>query len=43
MENRLLLADNGLLIRNELSGSIPKLPMQWYAGVDYGEVRTNSP
>ena len=33
-----LLADNGLLIRNELSGSIPKLPMQWYAGVDYGEV-----
>lgn len=33
-----LLADNGLLIRNELSGSIPKVPMQWYAGVDYGEV-----
>ncbi|WP_445206272.1 ShlB/FhaC/HecB family hemolysin secretion/activation protein [Acinetobacter sp. KS-LM10] len=33
-----LLADNGFLVRNELSGSIAKLPMQWYAGIDYGEV-----
>lgn len=33
-----LMADNGLLIRNELSGSIAPLPMQWYAGIDYGEV-----
>ena len=33
-----LLADNGFLVRNELSGSIPKLPMQWYSGIDYGEV-----
>ncbi|WP_445116550.1 ShlB/FhaC/HecB family hemolysin secretion/activation protein [Acinetobacter sp. WZC-1] len=33
-----LMADNGFLIRNELSGSIAKLPMQWYSGIDYGEV-----
>lgn len=33
-----LLADNGFLVRNELSGSIPKLPMRWYSGIDYGEV-----
>lgn len=33
-----LMADNGFLVRNEISGSIAKLPMQWYAGVDYGEV-----
>ena len=33
-----LMADNGFLVRNELSGSMFKLPMQWYAGVDYGEV-----
>lgn len=33
-----LMADNGFLIRNELSGSIARLPMQWYVGVDYGEV-----
>lgn len=33
-----LMADNGFLVRNELSGSISKLPMQWYAGIDYGEV-----
>lgn len=33
-----LLADNGFLVRNEISGSIAKLPMQWYTGVDYGEV-----
>lgn len=33
-----LLADNGFLVRNEISGSIPKLPMQWYSGIDYGEV-----
>lgn len=33
-----LMGDQGFLVRNELSGSIPKLPMQWYAGIDYGEV-----
>lgn len=33
-----LMADNGFLVRNELSGSISTQPMQWYAGVDYGEV-----
>lgn len=33
-----LLADNGFLVRNEISGYIPKLPMQWYSGIDYGEV-----
>jgi len=33
-----LLADNGFLVRNEISGSMFKLPMQWYTGVDYGEV-----
>ncbi|EOR07410.1 ShlB/FhaC/HecB family hemolysin secretion/activation protein [Acinetobacter sp. ANC 3926] len=33
-----LMADNGFLVRNELSGSIAKLPMQWYSGIDYGEV-----
>ena len=33
-----LMADNGFLVRNEISGSIPKLPMQWYSGIDYGEV-----
>ncbi len=33
-----LLADNGFLVRNEISGSMFKLPMQWYTGIDYGEV-----
>ncbi|MCH7293720.1 ShlB/FhaC/HecB family hemolysin secretion/activation protein [Acinetobacter higginsii] len=33
-----LMADNGFLVRNELSGSVAKLPMQWYSGIDYGEV-----
>lgn len=33
-----LLADNGFLVRNEISGSIFRLPMQWYTGIDYGEV-----
>ncbi|MDH0718092.1 ShlB/FhaC/HecB family hemolysin secretion/activation protein [Acinetobacter junii] len=33
-----LMADNGFLVRNEISGSIAKLPMQWYSGIDYGEV-----
>lgn len=33
-----LMADNGFLVRNELSGSIARLPMQWYSGIDYGEV-----
>ncbi|WEI18143.1 ShlB/FhaC/HecB family hemolysin secretion/activation protein [Acinetobacter proteolyticus] len=33
-----LMADNGFLVCNELSGSIAKLPMQWYSGIDYGEV-----
>ena len=33
-----LMADHGFLVRNEISGSVPKLPMQWYSGVDYGEV-----
>ena len=33
-----LLADNGLLIRNELSGSIMSKPHMWYAAIDYGEV-----
>ncbi|OBY74512.1 ShlB/FhaC/HecB family hemolysin secretion/activation protein [Acinetobacter gyllenbergii] len=33
-----LMADNGFLVRNELSGSIAKFPMQWYGGIDYGEV-----
>lgn len=33
-----LMADNGFLVRNEISGSMFKLPMQWYGGVDYGEV-----
>lgn len=33
-----LLADKGFLVRNELSGPIFQLPVQWYAGVDYGEV-----
>lgn len=33
-----LLGDQGFLVRNEFSGTIPKLPVQWYAGVDYGEV-----
>ena len=32
------MADHGFLVRNEISGSVPKLPMQWYSGVDYGEV-----
>ncbi len=33
-----LLADNGFLVRNELSGSIMNKPHSWYAGIDYGEV-----
>lgn len=33
-----LLADNGLLIRSELSGSILRRPHYWYAGIDYGQV-----
>lgn len=33
-----LIADNGLLIRNELSGSIMSQPHRWYAAIDYGEV-----
>lgn len=33
-----LMADNGFLVRNEMSGTVPKLPMQWYSGIDYGEV-----
>ncbi|MBO3673242.1 ShlB/FhaC/HecB family hemolysin secretion/activation protein [Acinetobacter soli] len=33
-----LLADNGFLVRNELSGSILSQPHYWYAGIDYGEV-----
>lgn len=33
-----LMGDQGFLVRNELSGPLPKLPIQWYAGVDYGEV-----
>ena len=33
-----LMADNGFLVRNELSGSISTFPMQWYSGIDYGEV-----
>lgn len=33
-----LIGDQGFLIRNELSGAVSKLPMQWYVGVDYGEV-----
>nr|WP_035373035.1 ShlB/FhaC/HecB family hemolysin secretion/activation protein [Acinetobacter gerneri] len=33
-----LMGDQGFLVRNEFSGSIPKFPMQWYAGIDYGEV-----
>ena len=33
-----LMADNGFLVRNEVSGSMFKLPMQWYTGIDYGEV-----
>ncbi|MDU4395170.1 MAG: ShlB/FhaC/HecB family hemolysin secretion/activation protein [Acinetobacter ursingii] len=33
-----LMADNGFLVRNEFSGSMFQLPMQWYAGIDYGEV-----
>jgi len=33
-----LIADNGFLVRNEISGSVFKLPMQWYSGIDYGEV-----
>lgn len=33
-----LLADNGFLVRNELSGSIMNRPHSWYAGIDYGEV-----
>lgn len=33
-----LLADNGFLVRNEVSGSMFRLPMQWYSGIDYGEV-----
>lgn len=33
-----LMADNGFLVRNEISGSVPKLLMQWYSGIDYGEV-----
>lgn len=33
-----LLADNGFLVRNEISGSMSRLPMQWYTGIDFGEV-----
>lgn len=33
-----LLADQGLLIRTELSGSVLSQPHMWYAGIDYGEV-----
>ena len=33
-----LMADNGFLVRNEISGNLFKLPMQWYGGIDYGEV-----
>lgn len=33
-----LMADNGFLVRNELSGSILQQPHYWYAGIDYGEV-----
>lgn len=33
-----LMADSGFLVRNEISGSMSKLPMQWYTGIDYGEV-----
>ncbi|MCV2442581.1 ShlB/FhaC/HecB family hemolysin secretion/activation protein, partial [Acinetobacter bereziniae] len=33
-----LLADNGFLVRNEISGSMFRLPMQWYTGIDFGEV-----
>ena len=33
-----LMADHGFLVRNEISGSVPKLLMQWYSGIDYGEV-----
>lgn len=33
-----LLADQGFLVRNEISGSIFAKPHYWYAGIDYGEV-----
>ena len=33
-----LMADNGFLVRNELSGSILQRPHYWYSGIDYGEV-----
>lgn len=33
-----LMGDQGFLVRNEFSGPLLKLPMQWYAGIDYGEV-----
>jgi hemolysin activation/secretion protein len=33
-----LLADNGFLVRNEISGSMFRLPIQWYTGIDFGEV-----
>lgn len=33
-----LMADNGFLVRNEISGSILNQPHMWYAGIDYAEV-----